>query len=182
MAIELYRGDAEPFIGMGGPKSPVDVWFWDADRQTRQLVEKTYPNIVVDTYPFSEEHAATASFDRPGTKTANQPDVSLPAKASGNPIVAAGSKSGGSTLAIGGPGTVTFRLPQSQLVTARGKWSDGRWSVVMARPLAVASESDGVSVEPGARASIAVAVWDGSHRERDGKKLITIWHDLELEK
>jgi hypothetical protein len=51
----------------------------------------------------------------------------------------------------------------------------------MARPLVVGSESDGVSLDPGARASIAVAVWDGSQRDRDGKKLITIWHDLELE-
>ena len=130
VAVELYRGDAEPFIGMGDGKSPVDVWFWDADRQTQQFVEKTYPNIVVDTYPFSEKQVSTASFDRPGTRASDQPDVSLPARASGNPIVPAAAESGASTLTVGGPGTVTFRLPQSQLVTAHGKWSDGRWSVV----------------------------------------------------
>ena len=133
-------------------------------------------------YPFSEKQVATASFDRPGTKTAIQPDISLPAKASGNPIVAAGAESGASTLTVGGPGTVTFRLPQSQLVRARGEWHDGRWVVLLTRTLAVESESDGVALAPGLRVSIAVAVWDGSHRDRDGKKLITIWQDLVLEK
>jgi hypothetical protein len=33
----------------------------------------------------------------------------------------------------------------------------------------------------GQRASIAFAVWDGGQQDRDGKKLVTIWQDLELE-
>ncbi len=182
VAVELYRGDAEPFIGMGGPKSPVDVWFWDADRQTQQLVENTYPNTVVDVYPFSEKVVTTASFDRPGAKTPDQPEVSLPARASGNPIVPTGAESGASSLSVGGPGTVTFRIPQSQLVTADGQYIDDRWNVVMTRSLSVKSKSDGVSLEAGTRASIAFAIWDGAQRDRDGKKLVTIWNDLELEK
>jgi hypothetical protein len=39
-----------------------------------------------------------------------------------------------------------------------------------------------VSLEPGGRASVAFAVWDGVHQDRDGKKSITIWQDLEIEK
>jgi DMSO reductase family type II enzyme heme b subunit len=181
VAVELYRGDAEPFVGMGGPKSPVDVWFWDADRQTQSVVENTYPNTVVDIYPFSEKLVDTASFNRPGTKTADQPDISLPARASGNPIVPKGAESGASSLTGAGPGTATFRIPQSRLVTAQGQYIDNRWDVVMTRSLSVESESEGVSLEPGTRASIAFAIWDGSQRDRDGKKLVTIWNDLDLE-
>ncbi len=62
---------------------------------------------------------------------------------------------------------------------ARGEWTGGRWTVVMQRQLAVDSEG-GVSLEPGSSASIAFAIWDGSQRDRDGKKLITIWQDLVL--
>ncbi|MBP61449.1 MAG: hypothetical protein CMJ62_07970 [Planctomycetaceae bacterium] len=181
VAIELYRGDAEPFVGMGDPKSPIDVWLWDADRQSQQFVENTYPNTVVDIYPFSETLVASAELDRDGGRTADQPDISLPARASGNPIVPTGKKSGGSSLTVGGPGSVTFRIPQSQLVTAHGQYSDSRWEVVMTRSLSVESDSDGISLEAGARASIAFAIWDGSQRDRDGKKLVTIWNDLELE-
>ena len=31
------------------------------------------------------------------------------------------------------------------------------------------------------RLSVAFAIWDGTAQDRDGKKLITIWQDFELE-
>ncbi len=180
VAVELFRGEAEPFLGMGDPKSPVDVWYWDADRQGTPLaVEDVYPDAVVDIYPFSEDAVDTAESDRPGALTVEQPDISLPARAVGNPIVPTAGESGGSTLTAGGPGSVTFRIPTNALVEARGQWIDGRWTVVMTRPLSV-DPNGGVSLAPGCRASVAVAVWDGSQRDRDGKKLVTIWQDLML--
>ncbi len=182
VAVELFGGSAEPFFGMGDPDSNVDVWFWDADRQDPDFtVENEYPRTVVDDYPFSETAVATAEYDRPGTKLAEQPDISLPARASSNQIVPVVDADGGSDLAAGGPGSVTFRIPKNQFVRARGEWQDGRWTVVMTRALAVQSDGGGVELEPGGRASAAFAVWDGSHQDRDGKKSITIWQDLELE-
>jgi DMSO reductase family type II enzyme heme b subunit len=52
----------------------------------------------------------------------------------------------------------------------------------MTRALSVGSETEGVSLEPGGKASIAFAIWDGKQQDRDGKKLITLWNDLVLEK
>lgn len=182
-AMELYRGASEPFLGMGDAATPVDVWFWDADRQgAPEAVEELYPHMVVDNYPFSEAVVASAELDRDGARTGDQPDISLPARASGNLIVPNSDPSGGSSLHVGGPGSVTFRIPQSQLVWAHGTWTGGRWTVLMKRPLSVPTEVDGVSLQPGGRASVAFAVWDGAHNDRDGQKSITIWQDLELEK
>jgi mono/diheme cytochrome c family protein len=182
VALEIYRGESEPFLGMGGADSPVDVWFWDADRQSGYSApENSHPNAVVDVYPFSETAVASAELDRPGASLVDQPDVSLPARASGNLIVPTNDESGGSSLHVGGPGSVTFRVPQSQLVRARGTWDRGRWTVVMTRPLSVLSTDDGISLEPGGRASVAFAVWDGAHHDRDGQKLITVWQDLQIE-
>jgi len=181
VAMELYRGDAEPFLGMGSGDQSVDVWFWDADRQSVIDVEDQYPRVVDDIYPFSEQSVETAEYARGGTSSAEQPKVSLPALASGNQIVPSGAASGGSDLAAGGPGSVTFRLPMSQLVIALGQWKDGRWTVVMTRSLEVESPDEGVSLEPGGKASVAFAVWDGSFQDRDGKKSITVWQDLEIE-
>jgi mono/diheme cytochrome c family protein len=181
-ALELYRGSAEPFVGMGNLSEPVDVWFWDADRQQGQgAVDDNYPNAVVDAFPFSEGVVAGAELTRAGAPMADQPDISLPARASGNQIVPPSEGAGGSSLQAGGPRTATFRPPQSQLVRAKGDWHEGRWSVVMTRPLAVPSSEAGVALEPGARASAAFAVWNGSLRDRDGQKSFTIWHDLEIE-
>ncbi len=182
VGVELYSGDAEPFLGMGTAKSQLEVWLWDADRQFVKDVDDVNPLIVVDQYPFSETVVDTAEYRRPGTNSDAQPEVSLPARASGNAIVpAAGSSpAAATTLAAGGPGTVTFRPPVSQLVRAEGAWQDGRWNVVLTRTLTVEDGRTAVSLKPGQRVSVAFAVWDGSHRDRDGKKLITIWQDLVL--
>jgi hypothetical protein len=182
VAVELFRGAVEPFLGMGSGKEPVDIWFWQAEPPGGPpTLEQVYPRITDDIYPFSERQVATASYDRPGTKRGKQPPISLPAEASGNAVVPSVKTSGASSLAAAGPGTVAFRIPKSRLVKAHGEWRDGRWTVVMTRPLMVDSDA-GVSLVPGEQASLALAVWDGAFRDRNGQKSITIWQDLELEK
>jgi hypothetical protein len=183
VALELYRGPSEPFLGMGDRTSPVDMWFWDSDRQQGPAAgEKEYPNAVVDVYPFSEAAVAGPELNRPGARIADQPVISMPARASGNQIVPANDESGGTSLHVAGPRTVTFRPVQSQLVSAAGTWQDGRWTVVMTRSLSVTSQADGVALESGGRASVAFALWNGSQRDRDGQKSATIWQDLEIER
>ena len=51
----------------------------------------------------------------------------------------------------------------------------------MRRSLSVASPDDGVALVPGQTASVAFAVWDGAHRDRNGQKQVSIWQDLVLE-
>jgi mono/diheme cytochrome c family protein len=182
VAVELFRGKTEPFLGMGAAGAPVDMWFWDADRQSADDIEKANPNVVVDWYPFSESVVTSAEYDRAGTHTAAQPPVSLPALAAGNQIVPSEKTRAASSLETAGPGSATFRPVKSQLVDAHGQWTEGRWTVVMTRALKIDAAADGVSLEPGATASVAFAIWDGGAKDRDGKKLVSIWQDLELER
>ena len=182
-AVEIVRGPEEPFLGMGATGTPMDLWMWDAARgQTGGEIEEVNPRVVVDIYPFSEASTATAEFARPGTKTSEQPDIALPAKAVGNQFNrAAQYSSGGSSLTAAGPSTVTFRFAKSQLVSASGRWSAGRWTVLLRRSLEVPSADDGVELTPGQSASVALALWDGSHRDRNGQKQVSIWQDLVLD-
>jgi mono/diheme cytochrome c family protein len=183
VAIQFYQGDSEPFLGMGAADAPVDVWFWDADRQGGEIaVEESHPRAVVDILPFTEKVATNAELGRPGTLISDQSVLSLPARAAGNLIVPGRAGAGGSALLGGGPGSVTFRLPRNQFVQAHGTWADGQWAVVLKRPLSPKSSGEGIRFRPGTKVSAAFAVWDGSHRDRNGQKLITIWHDLFLEK
>jgi DMSO reductase family type II enzyme heme b subunit len=57
---------------------------------------------------------------------------------------------------------------------------DGRWSVVLRRPLTVPPEA-GVPLAAADRLSVAFALWDGAARDRNGQKFVSIWHDLHLE-
>ena len=183
IALELVRGPVEPFLGMGSTSTPIDLWMWDADRgQPGGDLEDVNPRVVVDLYPFSEKVVDTAEFARPGTKTAQQPDLSLPAQAVGSQVVrSAPHPTGGSSLAAGGPGSTTFRFVKSQLVSASGRWSQGRWTVLLRRSLSVPSPDDGIGLAAGQTASVAFAVWDGAHRDRNGQKQVSIWQDLVLE-
>jgi mono/diheme cytochrome c family protein len=183
VALELVTGADEPFLGMGATATPIDLWMWDADRgQSGDDLEDINPRVVVDVYPFTEQGVVSPEYARAGTKTAEQADVALPAKAVGNQVTRASAHpTGGSSLTAAGPGSITFRFAKSQLVSAAGRWSQGRWTVLMRRSLNVASLDDGVALVPGQRASVAFAVWEGSHRDRNGQKQVSIWQDLVLE-
>jgi len=63
-----------------------------------------------------------------------------------------------------GLGTVE-RVVEHQ-VQGRAAWVDGRWRVVLARPL----DADGVPLKSGSSVPIAFAVWLGAARERAGLK------------
>lgn len=182
-AMELVAGGQEPFLGMGGTGTPVDLWMWDADRgQSGGDLEEVNPRVVADIYPFSEQTAETAEYARKGTKTSEQPDISLPAKAAGNQVArSAPHPTGASSLAAAGPGSTTFRFAKSQLVAASGRFSKGRWTVLLRRALDSRAPENGVSLAPGRTASVAFAVWDGAHRDRNGQKQVSIWQDLVVE-
>ena len=184
VAVELYRGDAEPFLGMGSAATPVDAWFWRPAHSAgpRDDLEGVTPNVVVDLYPFSEKIAETAEYQRPRTSREAQPPVSLPALAAGNQNVPGSLGPFGSSLEASGPGTVTFRPPVNQSVTATGDWKAGRWNVTLTRRLSARDRREGIPLEAGQRVQAAFAVWNGARMDRDGQKLITIWQDVMLEK
>ena len=180
VAIQIAQAGDEPFLGMGSADSPVDIWYCNADRQARLALEKVYPRIMVGSYPFSEGAVAKATYDRPGTRDDRQPPVSLPAVAAGNHVTPVPGDPAGESLEAAGPRTLTFRPRIRWKVESRGRWKEGVWTAIFRRSLKV-SPDEGVGLAPGAKMSVAFAVWDGARRDRNGQKLITIWNDLRLQ-
>jgi DMSO reductase family type II enzyme heme b subunit len=83
----------------------------------------------------------------------------------------------GQNLIARGAGTVQ-EAPKS-FAQARARWADGRWQVVLARPLSV--DGDGVKLSPKQSTKVAFAVWEGSSQERAGLKSFSKhWRDLEI--
>ena len=80
-----------------------------------------------------------------------------------------------------GLGTLTSRAPAMQRIQANGFWQDGRWQVVLHRPLAPNEEGD-LRLKPGQQVSAAFAVWDGHAGDRNGQKSVSIWNTLQLER
>ena len=79
-------------------------------------------------------------------------------------------------------GLGTTRTLDQELVRSRGEWKDGRWRVVLARPLRVESAEPVVQLEVGAVTGFGVAVWEGSRGERAGIKAFSgDWQELRIE-
>jgi mono/diheme cytochrome c family protein len=176
-AVQLYKGRPEPFVGMGalpskaGSGPGVDLWLWRA-AWNRNVASA---DNILDDYPLDMPHYRDVNKG----KDFLPPDF-LTARAAGNLISDPAKTQAGSNMAAQGFGSVTFRPRTSQFVTADATCKDGRWTVVLRRPLEVGPD-DGVPLAPGDVCSIAFALWDGAANDRNGQKLVTIWHDLKIE-
>ncbi len=72
------------------------------------------------------------------------------------------------------------RAPEdAQVWMASAEYRDGRWMVVLYRPLGAASSAV-TSLSPGAAISVAFAVWQGSNNEIGGMKHTSSWYTLKL--
>lgn len=69
----------------------------------------------------------------------------------------------------------------AQDVTGTGVWAEGRWRVVMTRPLAPRDGAKDVTFEVGRLIPFAIQAWDGSNGERDLMMSLSSWHYLVLE-
>jgi mono/diheme cytochrome c family protein len=179
-ALQLFKGAPEPFLGMGLANRAVDVWLWRASWRGNPAsyadVDTAYPNMGVDLYPFEQagngprRHAPEL-----------QPRAYVTANAAGNLRSDPTAVFTANSLEAKGPGSLTMRPRLSQLVSAAGSWKDGHWTVVLRRSLQTDHPDSGITLAAGDRLSIAFAIWDGAARDRNGQKLVSIWHDLQLE-
>ncbi len=69
----------------------------------------------------------------------------------------------------------------SQNSLGRGSWKDGRWQVMITRPLVTGDKKTDIQFENGKLIPYALAVWDGSNSEIKGQKSISSWYYLTLE-
>jgi DMSO reductase family type II enzyme heme b subunit len=77
-------------------------------------------------------------------------------------------------LVAGGFGTLTFKDSGSQQVFGRGKWKDGKWSVVLKRNLVFTPGN--AKFSSGKLTPISFAIWDGGEAEVDGRKAVSTWY------
>jgi DMSO reductase family type II enzyme heme b subunit len=77
---------------------------------------------------------------------------------------------------------ITPQPPESQDVTGKGIYVNGRWKVVFKRTLKTADEKGDLQFEVGKLIPVAFAVWDGSNSDAGGRKSISAWYYVLLEK
>jgi cytochrome c oxidase cbb3-type subunit 2 len=82
-------------------------------------------------------------------------------------------------LATGFHSVIARTDPQPALLHGAAQYEDGRWSLVLQRPLQPGSPAGAAVLSPGTFASIAVVVWDGGNPEA---RAVSPWVDVALNK
>ena len=73
-----------------------------------------------------------------------------------------------------GFGTLTTQAVQN--VDGEGNWSNNRWAVVFKRTLSTSDAND--TQFKGSKTPMAIAIWNGANKERNGQKAVTQFHEL----
>jgi mono/diheme cytochrome c family protein len=184
-AVQFSADQQPPFFGMGDAEAPVTIWLWKAAWQEDVVawgdVEQQYAGMAVDWYPGQQDYAHGDRFEVSEAKTASQDRRSMTGWEADNPLSNPARTTAAEEAAAKGLGTFTSKPAVDQRVHATGLWQDGRWQVVLHRPMAAADKA-GLSLRPGHRVHIAFALFDGAAKDRNGQKHVSIWNTLKLER
>jgi len=184
VAIQLSREASPPLFTMGSKEQPVAIWnwkaLWETDAAGHQDVEHVYPRTIVDLH-MGATKLVPGEFVPLEDRTASTTNPTfLTALAAGNQIALQKRPAPVEALIARGFGTLTARAPAEQIVEGSANWDRGIWDVVFVRDLKPGS--DALALQPGDSISVGFAVWDGSLRDRNGQKAVTIWHELSLDR
>ena len=78
-----------------------------------------------------------------------------------------------------GFGRLSVQSLEDQQVLGRGVWAGGRWRVVMIRNLKTPGPRD-VQFEGTDSMLLAVALWDGSAKDKNASKAVSLWQSLKM--
>lgn len=183
-AVAFSLTPEPPFFAMGQPGGPVNIWMWKAERQADlepafQDLEKVYPNIGIDSYP----NLLRSPLEQPTRHalTLQSDPTFVTAWGAGNIVADPTRKSAAEDLRAEGFGTLRARPRPDQGVDALGVYETGAYHVQLRRALR-GGKADAVLLTPGTRTPVSFAIWNGAAGDRDGKKSVTIWQELLVER
>lgn len=168
-----------PFYCMGAPNDPVVIYQWKGDWQEGREsdVDKAYPNMVADEYPFSGRAAGEMPTAMDYIRTGDKAFVTSWAVGNllANQEIQARTRV--ERLVAEGFGTLESADERDQDGVADGVWKDNAWRVVISFP----RKQPNFTFQPGQPVPTAFAVWDGSRDERNGQKAFSLWNPLGLQ-
>jgi hypothetical protein len=176
VAIQIGRASQLPFICMGSATSRMHIMQWKADWQADieegfHDLQDEFPNFWVDYYPYA---IGEPPYELPDAFGENA-SLFLVGYEVGNPFSQPLKVTPVEDAVADGYTTITTQAVQNAI--GRGVWSDGRWSVVIARPKGSADGQD-TPIEDGN--VVAFAVWDGDSGNVGSRKSVSTWATLRV--
>jgi hypothetical protein len=143
---------AKPHFAMGDKENTVNIWLWKAAWQKPAPAEKVYATV--------DDFAPGVQAGNPLSKQRTSPVENIIAR---------------------GFGSVTDREKAEALTVAgSGAWRSDGWAIVFKRALST-DDADAVRFTEGGVTPVSFAVWNGSEKERGGRKVVSTWYYIGLE-
>lgn len=194
VAIQFSLSSDPPFyMGDNTKHGGVNIWMWKADRQKNttdgyQDVDAAFPQRAVDMYPECPIRSKDmSSVEWPHGKITEHNPSFITAWGAGNIVADPNLKTPVECLVARGPGTLSGKPANVQIVQGQAVYERGVWMVQMQRTLELPhehsenGEQDERLFKPGDYLPVSFAIWNGSAGDRDGKKNISIWQKLVIE-
>jgi mono/diheme cytochrome c family protein len=181
-AVEFSLSPEPPFFAMGAKGEFVNIWMWKSEKEADlepafQDLDLVYPNIGIDSYP-NMSRSALEQPTRRALTLASDPTF-ITGWGAGNITSDPKHRTSSEDLHSQGFGTLRARPGTGGFLDSTGVYGHGTYRVMFQRALK-GEGVDAVTLSPGTTVPVAFAVWNGSAGDRDGKKSVTIWQELQL--
>ena len=194
VAIQFSLSSDPPFyMGDKTDHGGVNIWMWKADRQKNsaagyQDVDAAFPQRATDMYDECPIRAKDmSSVDWPHGKVTEHNPEFISAWGAGNLVADPTLKTSVECLVARGPGTLSGKPANVQMVQGQAVYERGVWMVQMQRTLEppcdheTGAPAEERSFTSGDYLPVSFAIWDGMAGDRDGKKNISIWQKMVIE-
>ncbi len=176
---KIPEGLKKPYFAMGDSSNGVELLHWRAYDESvlaAQLAEDNNIETETDGGDVIEEEADDAVTEEVAVETEQEEEaVEASAKEEFKGFVKI------KEMNAKGFKRLTVQPDKSQNSKGKGLWKNGKWQVMITRPLFTADQKIDVQFEKGKLIPYALAVWDGSNSEIKGQKAISSWYYLTLE-
>ncbi|MFQ5672605.1 MAG: ethylbenzene dehydrogenase-related protein [Nitrospinales bacterium] len=188
----VNQSGEEPPFTMGGDGERVNIWQWKAtwNKEVAGVAGNGGMQDMEDVYKYMAMGSGSYYMYEPDGKLGSpvskrttivdygmgkNEGVFNPARATGN-ILADASLRHSPVEDLNAEGFSTLTTQAHQDVEGKGNWDNNRWTVVIKRSLTTADSND--TQFTAGKSPMAIAIWNGHNKERNGQKAVTQWHEL----
>jgi len=176
---KIPEGLKKPYFAMGDSSNGVELLHWRAYEESvlaAQLAEDNDIETETDGGDDLEEEETENTAEEATDEVGQEEDIVEEApKEEFKGFVAI------KEMNAKGFKRLSVQPDKSQNSKGKGHWNNGKWQVMITRPLFTADTKLDVQFEKGKLIPYALAVWDGSNSEIKGQKAISAWYYLTLE-
>jgi len=195
----VNQSGEEPPFTMGGDGERVNIWQWKAtwNREGAGRNDNAALGDMEDQYKYMVMGSGIDTAHKSGTKTGSYKSkgagditkrstnidfgmgqnegVFNPGRATGN-ILSDATMRVSAVEDLNAEGFSTLTTQAHQDVAGEGNWRNNRWAVVFKPALKTGDAND--SQFGGGKTPMAIAIWNGGNKERNGQKAVTQWNTL----